>query len=136
MSKKIFSDREVSRLAKNKNILKISNKSITYTFEFKRKFIEEYKSGKLSRLIFEEAGFDVEVLGNKRIQTASNRWRKAYEEKGELGLKDYRKTSSGRPLKRELSDAEKIKRLEAQIEYLKIENEFLKKLDEIERGDA
>lgn len=136
MSKKLFSDKEVNLLSKNENIIKVSNKSILYRFEFKKKFIEEYKSGKLSRLIFEEAGFDVEVLGNKRIQTASNRWRKAYEEKGELGLKDYRKTSSGRPLKRELSDAEKIKRLEAQIEYLKIENEFLKKLDEIERGDA
>jgi len=136
MSKKIFSDREVSRLAKNKNILKISNKSITYTFEFKRKFINEYKLGKLPRIIFEEAGLDVEILGNRRIETASNRWRKAFKKRGELGLKDSRKGSSGRPSTRELTDSEKIKRLEAQIEYLKIENEFLKKLDEIERGNA
>ena len=136
MSKKKFSDREVSRLAKNKNILKISNKSITYTFEFKRKFINEYKLGKLPRIIFEEAGLDVEILGNRRIETASNRWRKAFKKRGELGLKDSRKGSSGRPSTRELTDSEKIKRLEAQIEYLKIENEFLKKLDEIERGNA
>ena len=136
MSKKVFSDIEVTKLSKNKNISKVSNKAITYTFEFKKKFIDEYKTGKLPRLIFEEAGLDIEILGKKRIQTASNRWRKAFKEKGELGLKDTRKTSFGRPLKRELTDLEKIKRLEAQIEYLKIENEFLKKLDEIERGDA
>ena len=136
MSKKVFSDLEVTKLSKNKNIFKVSNKAITYTFEFKKKFIDEYKTGKLSCIIFEEAGLDIEILGKKRIQTASNRWRKAFKEQGELGLKDTRKTSSGRPLKRELTDLEKIKRLEAQIEYLKIENEFLKKLDEIERGDA
>ncbi|UUV18447.1 hypothetical protein NRK67_14305 [Fusobacteria bacterium ZRK30] len=42
MSKKLFSDKEVSKLAKNKNILKISNKSITYSFEFKKKFLEKF----------------------------------------------------------------------------------------------
>lgn len=136
MSKKIFSDKEVSRLDRNHNILKVSNKSITYSFEFKMKFIDEYKLGKPPRVIFEEAGLDIEILGKRRIETASNRWRKAFKEKGELGLKDARKESLGRPASRELTDSEKIKRLEAQIEFLKIENKFLKKLDEIERGDA
>lgn len=136
MSKKLFSEKEISQLFKNKNIVTVSNKSITYTFEFKKHFIEEYHLKKLPRIIFEEAGFDVEVLGKKRIQTASNRWRKAFKQNGELGLKDSRKASSGRPLARILTDSEKVKRLEAQIEYLKIENEFLKKLDEIERGDV
>ena len=136
MSKKNFSDKEVSRLAKNQNILKVSNKSITYSFEFKKKFIDEYKLGKTTRVIFEEAGLDIEILGKRRIETASNRWRKAFKEKGELGLKDTRKKFSGRSVSRELTDSEKIKHLEAQIEFLKIENEFLKKLDEIERGNA
>ena len=136
MSKKIFSDKEVSRLAKNQNILKVSNKSITYSFEFKKKFIDEYKLGKTTRVIFEEAGLDIEILGKRRIETASNRWRKTFKEKGELGLKDTRKKFSGRSVSRELTDSEKIKRLEAQIEFLKIENVFLKKLDEIERGNA
>lgn len=136
MSKKLFSDTEVARLSKNKNISKVSNKAITYTFEFKKKFIDEYKIGKLPRIIFEEAGFDVDVLGMKRIETSSKRWRGKFKNNGQLGLIDTRKTSSGRPLQRELTESEKIKRLEAQIEYLKIENEFLKKLDEIERGDA
>ena len=136
MSKKLFSDKEVKLLSKNENVVKVSDKSITYNLEFKRKFIEEYKAGKLPRLIFEEAGFDVEILGLKRIQTAGNRWRKAFKKDGESGLKDSRKLNSGRPLERELTDSEKIKRLEAEIKYLKIENEFLKKLDEIERGNA
>ncbi|MEI6857124.1 HTH domain-containing protein [Psychrilyobacter sp.] len=48
MSKKLFSDKEVSKLTKNKNILKISNKSIAYSFEFKKKFIEEYYNGRIN----------------------------------------------------------------------------------------
>ena len=136
MSKKLFSDKEVELLSRNKNVVKASNKSITYSFEFKKKFIEEYRAGKLPSLIFEEAGFNVGILGKKRIQTAGNRWRKAFKKNGELGLKDSRKPGSGRPLERELADSEKIKRLEAEIKYLKIENEFLKKLDEIGRGDV
>lgn len=136
MSKKLFSDTEVTKLSKNKNISNISNKAITYTFEFKKKVIDEYKTGKLPRIIFEEADFDVDILGMKRIETASKRWRGNFKDNGQLGLIDTRKTSSGRPLQRELTESEKIKRLEAQIKYLKIENEFLKKLDKIERGDA
>ena len=136
MSKKLFSNKEVKALSKNKYVVKVSNKAITYSFEFKKKFIEEYKLGKLPRLIFVEASFDIDVLGIKRVKTAGDRWRKAFKKNGELGLKDSRKQSSGRPVERELTNSEKIKRLEAQIQYLKAENEFLKKLDEIERGDA
>ena len=76
MSKKLFSDTEVAKLYKNKNISKVSNKAITYTFEFKKNFIDKYKIGKLPRIIFEEAGFDLDILGMKRIETASKRWRK------------------------------------------------------------
>jgi len=72
MSKKVFSDIEVTKLSKNKNISKVSNKAITYTFEFKKKFIDEYKTEKLSRIIFEEAGLDVEVLGKKRLKNKEN----------------------------------------------------------------
>jgi len=50
-----------------------------------------------------------------------------------LGLADGRKQGSGRPLARELSPEEKIARLEAKLEWLEVENEFLKKLDWLER---
>lgn len=136
MSKKLFSDTEMKTLSKNKYVTKVSSKAITYSFEFKKRFVEEYKKGKLARLIFEEAGFDVEVLGRKRIEASGSRWRREFNQGGELALKDSRKLGSGRPLERELTDAEKIKKLEEQIKYLEIENEFLKKLDKIERGDV
>lgn len=136
MSKIKFTDEQVKKLNKNPNIVKASNKAITYSYEFKDKFIQENKSGKLPRIIFQEAGFDVEIIGLKRIESSGKRWRKAYRDKGDIGLKDKRKISSGRPLKRTLTPEEEIEKLKTQVGYLKIENDFLKKLDKIERGDA
>ena len=86
MSKKIFSEKEINELSKNKYVKRVSQKGITYTNEFKLHFIAEYEMGKTPRQIFQDAGFDIQVIGIKRIECASDRWRKAYKEKGVLGL--------------------------------------------------
>lgn len=133
MSKLLFTDKEVNKLKKNKYVKSVSNKSITYTDEFKEKVVfetENYK--KFPRQVFEECGFDIDMIGIKRTENAAYKWRKQYRQQGEL--KDTRKYSSGRPLKRELTDAEKLKRAEAKIHLLEAENELLKKNDMIQRG--
>ena len=128
MSDKIFTDKEINLLSNNQHVKSVSTKGITYTDEFKRIFISENKKGKLPRQIFEECGFDIEVIGMNRVKAAGNRWRTAYRENGELGLRDTRSDSSGRPLNRELTLEEKNARLEAEINLLKAENELLKKI--------
>ena len=133
MSKVIFNDKQIKVLAKNPNVLRVSDKAITYSEEFKNKFIEENSKGILPRKIFEDNGFDIEIIGLKRIEQSAARWRKKYLDMGVLGLKDSRTSNSGRPLLRELTAQEEIERLKAKISLLEIENEFLKKLDEIER---
>ena len=133
MSKVIFNDKQIKLLAKNPNVLRVSDKAITYSEEFKNKFIEENSKGILPRKIFEDNGFDIEIIGLKRIEQSAARWRKKYRDMGVLGLKDSRTSNSGRPLLRELTAQEEIERLKAKISLLEIENEFLKKLDEIER---
>ena len=133
MSKVIFNDKQIKVLAKNPNVLRVSDKAITYSEEFKNKFIVENSKGILPRKIFEDNGFDIEIIGLKRIEQSASRWRKKYADMGVLGLKDSRTSNSGRPLLRELTAQEEIERLKAKISLLEIENEFLKKLDEIER---
>jgi hypothetical protein len=133
MSKKLFTSFEQKQLKKNPYVKQVSDKAITYTDVFKEHFIQAYGQGKLPREIFQDAGFDVETLGNKRIQMASTRWRTAYAKSGIGGLADARKHASGRPLTREISHEEQIARLEAKLEWLEVENEFLKKLEWLER---
>jgi transposase len=134
MPKKHFTDNEIKSLSNNPYVKSVSSKGITYTDGFKRIFVAENEKGKLPRQIFEESGFDVEVLGIVRVHRAASRWRAAYNESGVLGLRDTRKDNSGRPTKRKISLEEKNAKLEAQIQILRAENELLKKLDMLERG--
>lgn len=133
MSKKTFTEKEIKLLSKNPYVKSCSFKGITYTDEFKRHFIAENENGKSPKMIFEECGFDQEILGVDRIKSAGKRWRTAYREDGIDGLKDTRKGNSGRPREGELSLEEKYARLEAQVNLLKAENELLKKIDLAER---
>lgn len=133
MSKKTFTDLEMLDLSKNKYVKNVTSKGITYTNEFKLQFIAEYENGKTSRKIFEDAGFDVDVIGIKRIESASLRWRAAYKDKGVLGLEDTRTLNSGRTLNRDLTVEEILAKKDAEIAYLKAELELIKKLELQER---
>ena len=133
MSNIVCTDSEVKKLRKKKYARNVSNKSITYTDEFKEKVVfetENYK--KFPRQVFEECGFDIGIIGIKRVENEAYKWRKQYKNLGEL--KDTRKYKYGRALKRELSNTEKLKRAEAKIKLLEAENELLKKNDMIQRG--
>ncbi len=101
MSKIQFTQDELNKLSNNIYIKKISNKSITYTNEFKIHFIAEYNNGKTPTQIFNEAGLSSDILGLNRIRCASERWRKSYAKDGVLGLDDTRFSNSGRPRVRE-----------------------------------
>lgn len=128
MSKKLFTDKEIKALSNNPYVKSVSSQVITYTD------IAEMGNGTLPRQIFEENGFDPEVLGKVRINRATSRWRAAYKESGVFGLEDKRKDNSGKSTKKELSLEEKNARLEAQLQLVRAENELLKKLDMMERG--
>jgi len=134
MSNKLFTTNEIQILSKNPYVKKVSSKGITYTDEFKRIFITENKNGKFPREIFESCGFDIDILGMKRVESSGKRWRAKYRKNGVCGLVDTRSHNSGRSSEKNLSLEEKYKRLEAQNQLLKAENELLKKMKLIERG--
>lgn len=134
MSKKLFTEKEIEKLCKNPYVKTVSRKSITYTDEFKEIFIGQFGKGKFPREIFEECGFDIEIIGIERVNASARRWKAAYRKDGVLGLRDTRIGNSGRPRDRELSIEEKYERLEAENNLLKAENELLKKIRFAERG--
>ena len=85
--------------------------------------------------IFIEHGFDLDIIGSDKPQQCLKRWRKTYEMHGEEGLRNERrgKGSTGRPSSKDLTLEEKLKKAEARIAFLEMENAFLKKLEELER---
>lgn len=109
----------------------MSNKSITYSKDFKLKAVKLYnQQGLTSTEIFRQEGFDLNLIGKDKPKDCLRRWNKVYRAKGERGLTiETRGRAGGRPKKpRDKTEADKIKRLEAEVAYLKAENDFLAEL--------
>lgn len=130
MSKVKFSKKAVEKLKKNPYVKTVTENGITYTEEFKNIFIKEHLEGIPTSIIFERYGFDINVLGENRIHSASKRWRQ--QAKRDEDFTDKRTINSGRPLSRELSEEETIEKLKHKIAILEQENSFLKKVHLIE----
>ncbi|WP_180703186.1 IS3 family transposase [Romboutsia ilealis] len=128
MSINLFTEEEIIELRKNKYVKKVSSKGITYTDEFKKIFIDENCNGKLPRIIFEECGFNIDIIGMQRVKSSANRWRTAFKNGGAAKLTDTRKYNNGRPVEKNMTLEEKYKKLEAKIKLLQAENELPKKV--------
>jgi len=135
MSKIIFNEHQRRLLETNQNVASVSDRAIQYTAEFKIKAVKENQLGKGPAQIFNEAGFDLEIIGLKKAQSSLARWRKTYQTLGESGFLEERrgKASSGRPKAEHLSAEKKLEKAEARIRLLEAELTLLKKLEEMER---
>lgn len=126
-----FTNEEVLELRKNPNVVKCSQKAITYSKDFKLRAVKQYIEENLScPEIFRLAGFDLNALGRKVPKGRVSAWKHIYRTYGEVGLTTDRRgrSSSGRPRTKGLSEKERVERLEAEVAYLKAENDFLKQL--------
>jgi hypothetical protein len=131
MGKNYFTKEQQQKLLENPYIEKVSEKAITYTQEFKERFAEEYRSGKMPSQILIDMGIDPLILGKRRKDGLVVTMKKC--ERRPEGFEDLRKVNCGRPSVKDLSSDEKIKQLEQKVAYLKQENEFLKKNIQMDR---
>lgn len=125
----------VKALQENENVETATEYSVQFTVKFKQHAYDEYIRGKSMREIFTEAGFDVEKLGSGRLQNFRNKLMKDAE--SENGFADRRKSRELQaPLSTEAQMAKRIRELEHRNAYLEQENEFLKKIQELEKASA
>ena len=125
-----FTNEECLELRKNPNVVKCSNKAVTYSKEFKCKAVKQYTDENLSSdEIFRLAGFNLDILGKNIPKDRISDWKNIYRTYGEDGLKNERRgKGGGRPKTKGLTEKERFERLEVQVAYLKAENDFLKQL--------
>lgn len=127
-----FTIEECLELCKNPNVVKCSNKAVTYSKEFKLKAVKQYiDEGMSSNEIFKLAGFSIMTIGKDTPKDRVSDWKHLYRLYGEGGLITERRGkhgNGGRPTTKNLTEKEKLERLEAQVAYLKAENDFLKQL--------
>lgn len=129
MSKRIFSSEEQQLLQSNQYVERCSDRSITYTTQFKEQAVRQYEEGLTSTEIFKQAGFNIDLIGRKQPKGCLRRWRAAYKNHGAMGLTEARgKNSTGRKKRPHHAETDRLKWLEAEVKYLKAENTFLAQL--------
>lgn len=121
-----FTDEQVEELRKNPYVKNVSNKAITYEEELKELFLIDYQNGLTPSMIFMKYGFNPKILGQSRIDKFVQRVKQQNIRSERFS--DTRKGNSGRPITKELSNEEIIKRLKHQNKILQQENDFLKRI--------
>lgn len=115
--------RDKSKYEKNPNIKKVTNSNIQFTKEFKLKAIKSYQSGQPANEIFLNAGIDVFEFEPGYARKSISRWKEASDEYGSKNIDSERRGQSR---------SKKFKTMEEELEYLRAENDFLKKLNALE----
>lgn len=132
----MFNEEQLKELVKNKNVLRCSAKSITYSQAFKLKAIKQYfEEGMAPNQIFEEAGFPRSWLGKYRAKNCLKKWGDKYNKEGQDSLLKENRGAPGKSKKRtyHIDNKNRIEYLETKIAYLEAENDFLAKLRGLKR---
>jgi len=95
-----------------------------FSKEFKEKAIKLHEAGISAKKIFEDAGIDTNGKHKNYANKLISRWKNNKQEEKKLNSKEVQ---SLRKIKKE-EERKKIEYLEAQVAYLKAENDFLTKL--------
>jgi transposase len=120
-----FTDEQIAQLMSNRHVRKVCRSFVYFTDDFKRQFWRMYHEENLMpQEILLRLGIDYELLGHKRIQGLAQNLRKKFgrkakEDTREAGLQKQRV---------EPTPERQLSRLRAEVEYLRQENEFLKKI--------
>ena len=123
----------VKELNEHPYVEKATEWTVSFTPEFKKLAYDEYYRGKSTREIFTEAGFDVEKIGTKRLENF--RCKLMAKASDDAGFADKRKNKDLQsPPSTEAQMMKRIRELEHRNAYLEQENDFLKKIQELEKG--
>ena len=132
MSRKLFTEEQQQLLRQTPYIYSVTETRITLTKEFMELFMTAYKAGESPRKILDDHGFDISFIGERRIWSISQHIRTEYKKYGEVH-EGYgpRGKAAGRDASTDtsmpVSEADEIKQLRHEVDYLKQEMEFLKK---------
>lgn len=134
MSRKIFTEDQQQLLRQNPYVYSVSASRMQLTREFKEIFLTAYNAGESPRDILISHGFDIDIIGERRIWSISQHIRSEYKEHGEFHegyAPRNRHTAAESSSDQTITEKEEIRQLRHEVDYLKQEMEFLKKISSI-----
>ncbi|MFH1533396.1 MAG: HTH domain-containing protein [Nitrospirota bacterium] len=125
----IFSKEQIAQLGKNPCVFECRERSIHYTYEFKKRALDLYTQGVKPKEIWRQAGFDTSIWKKQYCGDTIKDWRRMVKKRGLESLTKPSGVQADGGYKRARSpEAERVRRLELQVRYLEKENDFLAKL--------
>lgn len=134
MSRKVFTEAEQQLLRQNPYIYSVTERKISLTKEFKEIFITAYQAGQSPRKILEAHGFDIAIIGERRVCSISQHVRAEYKKYGcfhEGGIQRSAATGANSDTAESSSTAEELKLIRREMEFIKQQLAFLKKVSSI-----
>lgn len=128
MSNKIYTDKQLEVLRKNKYIKKCSSKSISFTNELKQKAVELDSIWKYFRDIFIELWFPDFIVNSDVPEQSLKNWRRIFKKDWIIWLtedKRWRKKKNRIDISK-MSLEEELKFFKTKSAYLEEENRILK----------
>lgn len=127
---KEYTVKQMKELGKNPYVYKVTKHKLYYTAKFKEDFWISYQAGNTPRKILSGFGFDLEMFGQKQIDSLVQHIKK--QALAGNGFSEGENRTKRIPMKatseKELSSPQSIERMQNELLYLRQEVEFLKKI--------
>src|SRR5699024_5911012 len=135
---KEYTAKEMKLLKANPYTFKVTKNKLYFTAEFKEAFWMAYQAGVAPRKIIEDLGYDLEMFGQKQIDSIVQRIKKqAYEGNGfrQGENRTRRRKDELTMLKGSAPESEEtFVRIMNEVKYLRQEVEFLKKIRKADKS--
>lgn len=127
---KEYTAKQIKQLEKNPYVFKVTKHKLYYTAKFKEDFWISYQAGNTPRKILTDFGFDINIFGQKQIDSLVQHIKKqALSGNGFTeGENKQKRVSMRATSEEELSSPQSIERMQNELLYLRQEVEFLKKI--------
>jgi len=127
---KEYTAKQMKELEKNPYVYKATKHKLYYTAKFKEDFWISYQAGNTPRKILSDFGFNLEIFGQKQIDSLVQHIKKQALEGN--GFSEGENRTKRIPMKatseNALSSPQSIERMQNELLYLRQEVEFLKKI--------
>lgn len=130
---KKYTQKQIKELKLNPYTLKVNDKRIFFTIEFKKLFWTRYQAGMSPRSIFKELNYNLDYFSQKQLDSIVQRIKKEALA-GEF-TEGYSRTNRIK-IKEPSGDItpQNIKQMQNELLYLRQEVDFLKKVLKMEKG--
>ena len=137
---KEYTAREMKLLKANPYTFKVTKSKLYFTIEFKETFWTAYQAGMAPRKILEDRGYDLEMFGQKQIDSMVQRMKRQAESRN--GFRQGENRTRRKKDELSIQEGESVQPKEAletilnEVKYLRQEVEFLKKIVRTENTAA